>query len=186
MDTKIICLAVLSQGDATGYEIKGAFEEGPFSYFQDVSFGSIYPALTRALEDELVSVTNFPQAGRPGKKVYAITSKGRGALLDAFAKETPGDKVTCDFLFKALYSQLLGPTSTQTMIDRRVADLGANIDRLENCDHGTEEMGPREAFVSGFGLAIYRAMRAYILENGDKLVAADRKLDHAVSAAAAD
>ena len=58
MDTKSICLAVLCQGDTTGYEIKKAFEEGPFSFFQDVSFGSIYPALTRALDEGLVDLVD--------------------------------------------------------------------------------------------------------------------------------
>ena len=45
MDTRSICLGVLSMGEATGYEIKKLFEDGPFSHFYDAGYGSIYPAL---------------------------------------------------------------------------------------------------------------------------------------------
>src|SRR5690606_26574731 len=33
MDVKTLCLAVLFREEATGYEIKKAFEEGPFAHF---------------------------------------------------------------------------------------------------------------------------------------------------------
>ena len=33
MDAKTLCLGVLLRGEASGYEIKKAFEEGPFSQF---------------------------------------------------------------------------------------------------------------------------------------------------------
>lgn len=186
MDTKTICLAVLSQSDATGYEIKGVFEEGPFSYFQDVSFGSIYPALNRALEDGLVSVTELPQAGRPGKKIYAITAAGRDALCDTLRKETAPDRVTCDFLFKALFSHLLGPVATNAMVDQRLAELNEHIDRPEGCGGGLEQLEPREAFVFGFGHAIHSAMRTYIEENRDKLLPADGDIGRTISTEAAD
>jgi len=45
MSVRGLCLAILSYGDATGYEIRKESTEGRFSYFDDASFGSIYPAL---------------------------------------------------------------------------------------------------------------------------------------------
>src|SRR3546814_3071348 len=56
MDAKTLCLGVLSRGAASGYEIKKAFEEGPFSHFHQASFGSIYPALNALSADGLVAV----------------------------------------------------------------------------------------------------------------------------------
>jgi hypothetical protein len=41
---KTLCLAVLSMGDASGYEIKKLLE-GPFRHIHEASFGAIYPAL---------------------------------------------------------------------------------------------------------------------------------------------
>src|SRR3546814_665287 len=56
MDAKTLCLGVLSRGAASGYEIKKAFEEGPFSHFHQASFGSIYPTLNALSADGLVAV----------------------------------------------------------------------------------------------------------------------------------
>ncbi len=65
MDVKTLCLAVLFQGEATGYEIKKAFEEGPFAHFQRASFGSIYPALSKLLVEELAEA-EARQGGQHG------------------------------------------------------------------------------------------------------------------------
>ena len=107
MDTKSLCLAVLSYGDRSGYEIKKTFEDGPFSHIQEIGFSSIYPALARLLEDGLVSVTAHAQEGRPDKKVYSLTPKGRMALLDALDAPAEPDRIRSDFTFRMLFAHLL-------------------------------------------------------------------------------
>lgn len=169
MDTKTICLALLSQGDTTGYEIKKAFEEGPFSYFQDVSYGSIYPALTKALDEGYVSVTEQQQSGRPARKVYSITDTGRAALINTLAEATAPDRVTSDFLFKVLFSGLLHPDALDELVTGRLAELNAKIDSMEG-DADDRSMHGREHFVCGFGLAIYRAMQDFIEEHYAELI----------------
>ena len=47
MNVKTPCLAILSFGEATGYEFRKRAAEGPLSYFTEASFGAIYPALDR-------------------------------------------------------------------------------------------------------------------------------------------
>src|SRR3546814_11137191 len=68
MDAKTLCLGVLSRGAASGYEIKKAFEEGPFSHFHQASFGSIYPALNALSADGPVAVRAQAQQKRPQRK----------------------------------------------------------------------------------------------------------------------
>ncbi|MEM7464992.1 MAG: PadR family transcriptional regulator, partial [Pseudomonadota bacterium] len=51
MNVRTLILAILNKQDASGYEIKKLSSEGRFSYFVDISFGSIYPTLAR-LEEE--------------------------------------------------------------------------------------------------------------------------------------
>lgn len=166
MDTKTICLALLSQGDTTGYEIKKAFEEGQFSYFQDVSFGSIYPALNKALAEGLVSVTETPQQNRPVKKVYSISTAGEAALVEALVKPAAPDRVTSDFLFKILFSDLLTAENIGTLIDDRLTVLGSKIERMNSfCGADYSALGSRQVFVFGFGLAIHQAMRDFIEHN---------------------
>jgi len=86
MDSKTLCLGALILGDASGYEIKKLFEEGPFSYFHQTSFGSIYPALGNLMEEGLVTCDERAQDGRPDKKVYSLTEAGRAAFIHALGK----------------------------------------------------------------------------------------------------
>ena len=133
MDTKTLCLGVLTHGDASGYEIKKAFEDGPFGHIQEIGFGSIYPALAQLLKDNLVTVTQYTQEGRPDKKVYSLTGSGRLFLLDALEEPTEPDKVRSDFLFRMMFAHLRSPSDLETMINERVAVLNAAIEDLEQC-----------------------------------------------------
>jgi len=54
MNTQSLILAVLNFGDATGYEIKKQSTEGAFSFFVDISYGTIYPTLAKLEAEELV------------------------------------------------------------------------------------------------------------------------------------
>ena len=50
MDVKTVCLGMLSDGEASGYDLKKQFESS-FGHFFAAGFGSIYPALS-SLADE--------------------------------------------------------------------------------------------------------------------------------------
>ncbi len=169
MDAKTLCLAVLSQGDASGYEIRKAVEEGPFGHIQDIGYSSIYPALSRLLDDGLVSVTEYAQEGRPDKKVYRLTADGRMALLGALQEPTVPDKTRSDFLFRMLFADILPPSVVEQMIDSRLGDIESNIERMENRAAGGFDTAG-EAFLNGFAIAVQRAMAEYIDDNRYQLV----------------
>ena len=171
MDTKSICLAVLSYGDCSGYEIKKTCEEGPFSHIQEIGFSSIYPALAKLLDDGTVTVTAHAQEGRPDKKVYSLTPKGRMALLDALDEPTGPDRVRSDFTFRMLFAHLLSPRALEDMIDDRLEHLKSEIARIEE-RMATGGQDPGQTFVMGYGLAIYRTMAGYIEENRHELIGA--------------
>jgi PadR family transcriptional regulator AphA len=89
MSVRGLCLAILSGGDATGYEIRKESTEGRFSYFDDASFGSIYPALARLEAEGMVTVREEPQAGKPARKVYSITDS-RPCRVHSLIVRAPG------------------------------------------------------------------------------------------------
>ena len=165
MDAKTLCLAVLSRGDASGYEIKKKLEEPPFSHFQDTGFGSIYPALSALSNEELVSGRAMPQDKRPDKKVYAITPSGRTALVEALARPPAPDRFRSDFLFLLFMADQLEPERLRLLIDERIAVYDARIAAMEGCspEHCAATLG--HDFVHGFGLSIYRAARDYLVAN---------------------
>lgn len=168
MDTRILCLGVLNRGPASGYEIRKAFEEGPFAHFQDASFGSIYPALRRLAEDGLIRSADPDPEGRPEKKVYRITQAGREALYDAVAAEPAPDRVRSDFLFVLFFGHLLPPARLDRLVDERVAEY-------RRCLADMRDMEPQSAaerFVLGFGVRMYEEALRYLEEHRHELLSA--------------
>lgn len=170
MDSKTLCLGVLSRGEASGYEIKKAFAEGPFSHFHQASFGAIYPALNALSAEGLVEVREEAQEKRPDKKIYSITQKGRNALLGALMTEPAPDAMRSDFLFILSFAQYLPPARVGRLIDQRIAWYREALERMESCACGNEgPAGP--AFVLGMGIAVYRAAAEYLESHRAELIA---------------
>lgn len=169
MDAKTLCLAVLARGDASGYEIKKTLEEAPFSHFQETSFGSIYPALTRLTDDGLASCREMPQEKRPDKKVYSITTQGERALIAALTDGPAPDKFRSDFLFVLFHSHLLPAEHIARVIDERLAEYEERIVHMESCDLSATT--PGRCFVHGYGLALYRAATEYLRQQRDQAIA---------------
>lgn len=169
MDARTLCLGVLARRDASGYEIKKSFEEGPFAHIQAASFGSIYPALTKLSEDGLLVSRAETQDKRPDKKVYSITPAGRDALAARLMKPPAEDRVSSDFLFILFFAHLVPPPLLAEFIDRRIAWYEASIARMQGC--GVESRPPGERFVHGFGLAWYAMAAQYLRDHRDDLLA---------------
>ena len=156
MNVRTLCLGVLTVGEASGYEIKKEIEEGLFSHFIDASYGSIYPALLQLHEEGLVTVRAEEQAGKPDKKVYAITETGRRALAKAVAVIPARDKYKSEFLFQMLLQQLIPPSATLAAIDKQLSDLKEDLARMAACDC-SEQLLVGGQFVRDYGKAVLTA-----------------------------
>lgn len=182
MDVRTLCLAVLSFGAASGYEIKKQFETGPIGMFHAVSFGSIYPALTRLESEGLIAGEALEQEGRPDKKIYRLTDGGRGALTDALFAEPAQDRVRSDMAFMLFFAHLTPADHIEARIDGYLAWHRNMIAQIESWDTRTDA-APGQQFIHGLGLSIYRAKLAYIEQNRDSLLAALRTRDAAAQPA---
>lgn len=173
MDVKTLCLGVLSRGEASGYEIKKAFEEGPFSHFHQASFGSIYPALNALSAEGLVAGRAQAQDKRPDKKSYSITPKGRNALVSALMAPPAPDAMRSDFLFILSFAQYLPAARVDQLIDKRIAWYREALARMESCscEPGASAGGPGADFVLGMGIAVYRAAADYLVTHRKALIA---------------
>ncbi len=179
MDVKTLCLGILSCGDASGYEIKKQFEEGPVAYFYDAGYGSIYPALNKMSEEGLVSFTEMAQEGRPDKKVYSLNQAGKEALIKALHGKPHRDKLRSDYMFMFLFSHLLGGKQREKIYDeyltyyrQRAAEMSG--EEKGECSAMAEDFErlPSRDFVHGFGLAIYSAAVEF-MENNRHLMLSD-------------
>ncbi|WP_245580037.1 PadR family transcriptional regulator [Niveispirillum irakense] len=171
IDVKTLCLGVLSRGDASGYEIRKEFEEGPLSHFSDAGFGSIYPALKRLLDDGMITMLPHSGDGRPDKKLYRITPAGRHVLYQALTRAPAPDKLRSDLMFILSFGHLLPPRHLDRIINDRITDYRRMIATLE-AQEKTAQHTPGDRFVEGMGLAIYRAVATYLEEHRHELVAA--------------
>ena len=180
MNVKTICLGILGFGEATGYEIKKMSVDGPFSHFIDASYGSIYPALVRLTEEGLVSCREEQQSGKPDRKVYSITEKGRAALLEALREPPAPDKFRSEFLFLMTCAGQLSRERVARAVDERIALHDAEIARLEEAHECCGALASR--FVIGYGLALHAAARRYLAEQREaapELAGADKPVPEA-------
>jgi PadR family transcriptional regulator, regulatory protein AphA len=161
MNVRTLCLGILSSGEASGYEIKKNVEEGLFSHFIEASYGSIYPALTQMTAEGLLTVRSEEQAGRPDKKVYAITPEGRAALARALRVTPWRDKYKSEFLFQMLLQEFLPRAVILSAIDKQLSDLKEDLERIEEC-RSRPDNNEGTRFVSGYGQAVLGASLAYL------------------------
>jgi DNA-binding PadR family transcriptional regulator len=156
MNVRTLCLGILSTGEASGYEIKKGIEEGLFSHFIDASYGSIYPALTQLAGEGLVTVRAEEQSGKPDKKVYAITAKGKDALARSISVVPGRDKYKSEFLFQMLMQQYITPEVMRAAIDKQIADLEGDLARIGECKC-SEQPHAGARFVADYGEAVLSA-----------------------------
>jgi len=171
MDTRTLCLGILTRGPATGYEIKKAVEEH-FGYFLDVSHSSIYPALADMSEQGLVEYEAVRQEGKPDKKVYRLTASGLEALVEGLLRSPGRHRVRSEFVGLLIFSQFLPAGRVRDLIDKRLAEW-RGLQDLARCPPDTfsnDNAGAR--FSVGLCEAMLTAGIEYLERNRDWLEAA--------------
>jgi len=171
MDARAICLAVLSFGDSSGYEIRKNLESGPFGSFTDAGYGSIYPALRKLSDEGMISGRQKSQEGRPDKTVYSITQKGKLALIDTLHEGQSIERLHSDHLFRLYFAHLLPARMVEGLIDERIAHYTGKIAHMRE-KPACGPARPGADFVRGFGLALYEAGARYLEDHKHELLAA--------------
>jgi DNA-binding PadR family transcriptional regulator len=170
MDVKTVCLGMLNDGEASGYDLKKQFES-TFAHFFAAGYGSIYPALSSLASAGLVECREIAQDGKPDRKVYRITDAGREHLLAAVDNPTPGHKIRSEFLATMCFAHLMTPGQIETVLANRMSEVERYMAMFKefetSCmDDWTDGM----RFVCGFGKALTEAQQRYIEENKHLLV----------------
>jgi PadR family transcriptional regulator AphA len=171
MDVKTVCLGMLTDGEASGYDLKKYFESS-FGHFFPAGYGSIYPALATLARNGMVEFEEVAQDGKPDRKVYTITDKGREELAAGLSNPNPSHKIRSEFLATLWFAHLLDDDQVETVIENKLAELDeflVLIEEFVNCEgHGS---GNGARFVAGFGKHMASAFRQYIEDNRHTLSA---------------
>jgi PadR family transcriptional regulator AphA len=177
MDVKTVCLGMLTDGEASGYDLKKHFESS-FGHFFAAGYGSIYPALASLAADELVSCRCIPQDGKPDRKVYSITDAGRAVLLTELDKPNPSHKIRSEFLATICFAHLMSAEQIETVLNSRIAEIEEYERLFDEFEHTCLHETPQGMhFAVGIGRTVMQAMKKYVQENGHQLKSATSKLD---------
>ena len=169
MDVKTVCLGMLTDGPASGYDLKKQFESS-FSHFFAAGYGSIYPALSSLAESGLVHCEEIPQEGKPDRKVYAITDDGHAFLREALRKTETCHKVRSEFLATMCFAHLMRDEDVEAVLDHRLEQIEVFREMFREYECECIAEWPEGAkFVLGMGKAVTDAMETFINENRHKL-----------------
>ena len=175
MDVKTVCLGMLTDGDASGYDMKKCFESS-FGHFFPAGYGSIYPALATLARNGLVEFELVPQEGKPDRKVYSITEKGREELMQGLDNPNPAHKIRSEFLATLWFAHLMPDEKVDTMFKNKLAEIEeflVLIDEFTACECSTMPQGAQ--FVAGFGKHMASSFKQYIEENRVMLTKTDNE-----------
>lgn len=158
MDTKAVCLAILSLGDASGYEVKKRVED-VFSRFMDVAPSGIYAALKQLDQSGLVSSIAVQQAARPNKTVFTLLPAGREALTAALMACEGRHRIRSELVALLMFAEQLPAHKLGDVLSARIAELTAIQAELAAA---IDDGGPGKRFLIGMGRAKVEAELAYL------------------------
>jgi PadR family transcriptional regulator AphA len=161
MNVRTLCLGILAQQDASGYEIKKAVEEGLFAHFIDASYGSIYPALTQMLVTGMCRCAKTTSPASRRRRSTRSPRPGRTALRKALHVTPKQDKYKSEFLFQALFKADLTPDHLEHVFDEQMTYLRRELAQVEECREQATP-GSGHMFVNGYGHAVLSAAIDYM------------------------
>ncbi len=169
MNTQTLILAILNFEDASGYEIKKHSTEGAYSHFVDISYGSIYPTLSRLEKEGLVTCRSEAQSGKPDKKVYSITDSGRTEFQNTIAQPHQPDKFKSEFLLVAMCAHITSPEVIIKALDTHFGEVNGILNHIQelrtDCDH------PATQWIASYGEHVMRAKIEFLEQNKESLIA---------------
>ena len=169
MNVRTLCLSILYEGEATGYEIRRLCVEGECAYFVDASFGSIYPALARLEAEGLVTSRTEHQDGRPAKKIYSITDEGREAFITELAEPLGHDVFRSPFLLFARFAHLLPAELVETRIQQQADSIAEGIKTIETASE-ERQLTPADKWVMDFGRTVLGVAEQYMRSHMHELI----------------
>ncbi|MCZ4271008.1 PadR family transcriptional regulator [Maritalea porphyrae] len=181
MNVRTVCLAILTQGETTGYEIRKRSTEGDFSFFLEASFGSIYPALSKLEEDGFVTSHVQAQEGKPAKRVYSITQVGRESFINSLFEDLNADVFRSEFMLFLRFAEELPRDLVEKRILERISKVDEEIASIE--EMGADLEAKADRWVLKYGLSCIRQARNYLIEHKDEIIAMAQPIDAAAKAA---
>ncbi len=108
-------LELLERRPLSGYELKRRFQ-GSIVFFWRANHSQIYRELKLMEKDGLVVGSKVPHDWRPTKTVYAVTSKGREALVEWLREKPKLRGVKDEMMLKCFAFHLVPPEEAEAQL----------------------------------------------------------------------
>lgn len=170
MDAKLLCLAALSNGNLSGYEIRKFFEEGYFSYFQRVTYGSIYPALKKLLAEGLILEQETDISQRQDKRLYQISPSGRQHLIKQLLDPPAPDFFRSDVMTTFIYGALIPAEKLQLFYDDYISYTQKQLEQVsEKFNHQTcpKTDNPALSLIVEMGMTLFETKLSFLQQHRD-------------------
>ncbi len=129
-------LGLLTIEPMSGYDL-GRMVRASIGYIWRESYGQIYPNLKRLAADGMVECKTEKQKGRPDRRVYSITKKGRAQLAKWLSvppqPESPRNEMLLKLFFGAQVPTHILIENVERMVEEHRAMLG-KFKRMERED----------------------------------------------------
>ena len=159
-------LGFLSAGPMTGYDLKTRCFDETVGHFWTADQAQVYRTLEKLDQCRLTRSKIVPQRGRPDRKLYTITAKGRETLADWLRQPADIAPSRDPFLLHLFFASALPDTAVLELLghareghQRRLEHLRADVAR--DIDDWTAATGRRRdgeirRLTLGAGLAVTR------------------------------
>lgn len=129
-NTAYAILGLLHHEPLSGYDIKKRVEVS-IGRFWDLGYGQIYPTLKKLAAEGLVTLRTEKGDGRPDRKVYALTNRGREELRRWLAEPAAREYVRYEVLLKLFFGSLVEPERSARTIEEFRARYAGEVEVME-------------------------------------------------------
>ena len=125
-----VLLGLLTIEPMSGYDL-GQTIRGSIGHFWNESYGQIYPNLKRLAADGFVSSRAEKQKGKPDRRIYSITKKGRERLANWLAVPPQAEIPRNELLLKLFFGAQLSPKISIGYIERMTESEGRTLQLIK-------------------------------------------------------
>ena len=152
-------LVALREQPASGLDLAKRFSRS-IGFFWHATHQQIYRVLGRMDADGWVEATAVVQAGRPDKKVYAVTPAGAEALAAWLAQPTPSEPLRSDLAVKLRGASFGDRNAVLEVVRANLADHHVRLDHYQQL---MKRDYPEPSALTGLELDHYLVLRGGIL-----------------------
>ncbi|MGN7397903.1 PadR family transcriptional regulator [Peribacillus frigoritolerans] len=139
-------LSALGRKPCSGYELVHYLE-----VVRPVQHSQIYPMLTKMEQKELLVHEHVEQTGKPNKKIFSITEKGKG-ILEKWLAESPSDPINRDeFLIKVYSIWMVEEENSMKLVQGRISNLEKTMTNLSKNIAEIEQNKELDTMSKNFG-----------------------------------